>query len=144
MERNVTDSLIDMYIRDSKVYKGLTADAAFHFASEYLSVDYEGIIRITEDIEDIILSLQALEIDRGIPFEVRDFDCSHYWQGMFVKLAGMCSGAFAHDTLCQYLSDCGFVQCQLAIAHHAPGFYDKVTDKSAVKDEVKTYLSIVT
>lgn len=139
----MVDSIIDTYVKDSKVYQNIRADSAFQFASSYLSIDHEGVIQITEGIEDIIMSLQALEIDKKIYFDIQDFDLSEFVQDLFVRVANMCSGHFAHDTLCQYLNDCRLHRCQVAIACKVPGFYDKVNDKSSICDEVMSYLKVV-
>lgn len=134
---------IDAVVSDSKLYKNLRADKAFQFASTYLSIDYEGVIKLTEEIEDIISDLQTLEVDKNIFFSIHDFDQNQYVQHIFVIIAEMCTGDFACDTLAAYMDDAALTACQLAIAHSVPGFYNRVKDKSNIRDEVKSYLKIV-
>jgi hypothetical protein len=143
MEQAMTDLIVDMIIRDSKVYKNLSADSGFHFASSYMSVDYEGVIKVTEEVEDLIMSLETAAVDGKIRFKTDEFDNSVYSQTMFIKLAKMCGGEFAHTTLCQYLYDASLVQCQMAIAQNHPEFYKKVTESEHIHTIVQSYLRIV-
>lgn len=137
-------SLVDEYVTNSRVYRDVKADVRLQDSSRFLCYDYEAIIRATDEIDsDIYCPLQALNIDKGIMYSDSEVDESDYMAELMIYLASLCSGSFAHDTLAQYMYDSEMRVCQMRVAESCKGFFDKVTDKSNIFEEVSTFLRIV-
>jgi predicted class III extradiol MEMO1 family dioxygenase len=139
----VDRALLETFIQSSQGYQVITADFGHFNNSSWLTYGYEAIIRITEEFEDVLTALDALKEDKSIIYSMDDIDSLAMTQELFLSIAKMCGGQFAHDTLCQYLHDVGFRKCQMFIAHHYPQFFKIVSDKGALHDEVRSYFRIV-
>ncbi len=137
-------SLVDEYVLNSRVYRDVKADVKLQNNSRFLCYDFEAIIRATEEVDsDIYCPLQALQIDKGIMYSDAEVDDSDYMAELMVNLAQLCSGNFAQDTLCQYMHESNLRVCQMRVAEKFKYFFDKVSDRSYVFEEVETYLAVV-
>ncbi len=144
MEAKLVNSLVDEYILNSGVYRSVKSDIKLQEKSQYLCMDYEGIIRAVEEIDsDIYCPLQALELDKGIAYSDAEVDDSDYMAELMLYLAAMCSGPFAHDTLNQYMFDSNLRVCQMRVAETAKWFFEKVSDKGTIFPEVQSYLTVM-
>lgn len=137
-------SLVDEYVLNSHVYRDVRADVKLQADSSRLCYDAEGVIWAIEQIDsDIYCPLQALQIDKGIMYSDAEVDDSTYMAELMINLAKLCSGPFAQDTLCQYMFDSEMRVCQMRVAESCRYFFDKVSDRSYVFEEVESYLAVM-
>lgn len=140
----MVNSLVDEYVLNSRIYRDVKADVKLQDDSRFLCYDFEAIIKATEEIDsDIYCPLQALQIDKGIMYSDAEVDDSTYMAELMVNLAKLCSGNFAQDTLCQYMFESNMRVCQMRVAESCKHFFDKVSDRSYVFEEVESYLAVM-
>lgn len=124
------DEYVDTFIGDlivhSDLFRQITADAKRQEDGSWLTMCHEGVIKVTESFEDLLVDMQAAGEDKGLKIAIVDINEHDKTSELFLAIAKMTTKGFARYTLIHYMHDACLIKAQLCLASHCPWVFDDV------------------
>lgn len=135
------ESLVGDLIENSDLYRQISADAKRQEDGSWLTMCHEGVIKVTESFEDLLIDIQAASEDKGLKIAIVDINEHDKTSELFLAVAKMTNRGLARSTLIHYMYDACLIKAQLYLASHYPDIFE-CADPSTIFESAQSALTL--